>query len=63
MEYGKFENMEGFSISPVLLHPASKGTIRLSSRLPSDRPLIDPNYLSKDMDVQILIDGKPSIMV
>lgn len=48
---------EGFTIFPVLLHPRSRGTIRLRSSDPSDRPIIDPRYLTDDVDIKILAEG------
>jgi choline dehydrogenase-like flavoprotein len=48
---------EGFTIFPVLLHPRSRGTIRLSSNNPEDPPLINPNYLAEEVDVKILAEG------
>lgn len=48
---------EGFTIFPVLLHPRSKGTLRLRSSNPEDPPLINPNYLAEDIDVKILAEG------
>jgi choline dehydrogenase-like flavoprotein len=48
---------EGFTIFPVLLHPRSKGTLRLRSANPDDPPLINPNYLAEDIDVKILAEG------
>ncbi|KAL3868337.1 hypothetical protein ACJMK2_041154 [Sinanodonta woodiana] len=40
-----------------LLHPKSRGTIRLRSRDPFDPPIIDPNYLSEEDDVKTFIRG------
>ena len=48
---------EGFTIFPVLLHPRSRGTIRLRSSDPADRPIIDPRYLTDDVDIKILAEG------
>lgn len=48
---------EGFTIFPVLLHPRSRGTIRLRSTDPNDPPLIDPRYLADDVDIKILAEG------
>ena len=48
---------EGFTIFPVLLHPRSRGTIRLRSADPNDRPIIDPQYLTDDVDIKILAEG------
>ncbi|HUJ19891.1 MAG TPA: GMC family oxidoreductase N-terminal domain-containing protein [Bryobacteraceae bacterium] len=47
----------GFSLGPVLLHPRSRGTIRLRSHDPFDPPLIQPNYLEDPEDLAQLIDG------
>lgn len=38
-----------------VFHPKSRGTITLQSNDPKDRPLIDPNLLSEDSDLEILI--------
>lgn len=48
---------EGFTIFPVLMHPKSRGTIRLKSAKPEDAPLINPNYLAEDVDIKILSEG------
>jgi choline dehydrogenase len=37
--------------------PDSRGSIRLASADPSDRPLIDPNYLGESSDVERLVDA------
>lgn len=44
-------------ITPVLLHPKSKGELLLQSNDPFDKPLIDPRYLSNDDDIETLIEG------
>ena len=43
---------------PLLLHPKSRGSIKLRSADPFDHPLIDPKYLSHPDDVKTLISGK-----
>ncbi|XP_046560481.1 alcohol dehydrogenase [acceptor]-like [Haliotis rubra] len=48
---------EGFTALPSLLHPKSRGTIRLRSTNPFEHPAIDPNYLSHPDDVQTLMRG------
>lgn len=46
-----------FTVLPVLLHPKSKGSIRLQSDDPFDPPLIDPNYLDHQDDVKTMLKG------
>jgi len=60
--HGNAPSREGFTIFPVLLHPRSKGNIRLKSKNPDDPPLINPNYLSEDIDVKILAEGTARAM-
>ncbi|KAL3868279.1 hypothetical protein ACJMK2_041106 [Sinanodonta woodiana] len=48
---------EGFYAFVALMHPKSKGTIRLRSRDPFDPPIIDPNYLSEEEDIKTFIKG------
>ncbi|KAK3584940.1 hypothetical protein CHS0354_021822 [Potamilus streckersoni] len=48
---------EGFVGYVGLLHPKSKGTIKLRSRDPFDPPIIDPNYLANEEDIKTLIRG------
>ena len=47
----------GYSIVVSLMTPASRGTVRLASRDPRVAPLIDPNYLVEDSDVQRMAAG------
>ena len=47
-----------FTLTTILAHPKSKGTIRLKSRDPFDYPEIDPHYLENPHDVKVLISGK-----
>lgn len=44
-------------LTSYLLHPASRGSITLASRNPSDKPLINPNFLDHPEDVSVLIEG------
>jgi choline dehydrogenase/4-pyridoxate dehydrogenase len=45
---------DGFACRPVLLHPESRGSIRLRSADPLARVLIRQNFLSTDKDVRTL---------
>jgi choline dehydrogenase len=47
----------GFSIGPTLVRPASRGRLRLRSNFPMDPPLIEPNYLSHESDLETLAFG------
>jgi len=49
---------EGFSLRPVLLHPQTRGVVRLQSRDPNDHPYIEPNYLAHPDDIKILVEGE-----
>ena len=40
-----------------VLRPRSRGWLRLASSDPFDGPLIDPNYLSADADLDLLVEG------
>ncbi|KZT02285.1 GMC oxidoreductase [Laetiporus sulphureus 93-53] len=53
--FGRFPKGHHFALHTVLLRPTSKGTIRLQSSDPSDAPIIDPQYLSTDHDVAVLV--------
>ena len=46
-----------FLICPVLCRPQSRGTVRLCPTDPLHDPIIDPNYLGCDADVQVLLRG------
>lgn len=57
---GHFKPLIGqttISILPILLHPESKGTVRLKSSNFLDPPVINPNYLSDLDDVRKLVTG------
>lgn len=54
-----FNNPEGhgLSIGPTLIRPESVGQITLSSADPFSAPIIEPNYLSSEADVNTLVAG------
>jgi len=47
----------GFTMAPVLVSVASRGSIRLRSADPTWRPAIDAGYLSADEDLEALVAG------
>ena len=61
--YNGTQNMYGFAFLPCLLQPASVGDIKLRSQNPFEYPMINPNYLEDERDVQIMLDGKNTLVV
>jgi len=47
----------GFSCHVCLLRPKSSGSIRLASKDPLERPLVDPDFLSHRDDMERLVRG------
>ncbi len=45
------------SILPGVVRPASRGWVRLASNNPLDKPLINPNYLDANSDLERLVQG------
>mmetsp|Transcript_65856 Transcript_65856/g.208414 ORF Transcript_65856/g.208414 Transcript_65856/m.208414 type:complete len:259 (+) Transcript_65856:282-1058(+) len=48
---------KSFTVLPTLLHPKSRGTVRLGSADPRAPPVIDPRYLEHEDDVKSLVAG------
>jgi choline dehydrogenase-like flavoprotein len=46
-----------FTILPGLIYPESRGEIRLRSKDPADKPLLDPRYLDAPYDMEVLVTG------
>jgi choline dehydrogenase len=46
-----------FTASVANLQPTSRGSVRLRSRDPADKPVIKPNYLSTDQDRRIAVSA------
>ncbi|MBO1255131.1 choline dehydrogenase [Alteromonas sp. 5E99-2] len=53
----KFVAGYGFGIHVCCLYPKSRGYIGLQSNHPADHPIIQPNYLSHEHDLEVMIDG------
>ncbi|MDV7214363.1 GMC family oxidoreductase [Streptomyces prunicolor] len=51
------DQRSGYKVWAVLLHPKSRGTLRLASADPHDKPVIDPKYLSHPDDLPDLVDA------
>ncbi|XP_026277861.2 glucose dehydrogenase [FAD, quinone]-like [Frankliniella occidentalis] len=51
------EHEDSWSLVPMLMRPRSKGRIRLRSRNPLSKPLIDHNYFEFPEDLELLVDG------
>ncbi|HXO37749.1 MAG TPA: GMC oxidoreductase, partial [Candidatus Acidoferrum sp.] len=58
IEHG-FQQIKGhaFTLGPTLLHPFSRGDIRLRSSNPLDAPSIRANYLSDSRDMDVMLEG------
>ena len=52
-----YPTVDGFTILPTLLHPKSRGTVTLASSIMRDAPVIQPNFLSEQEDLDRLIKG------
>lgn len=50
-------NTRSIQIIPTVLHPLSRGFIKLKDNNPLSHPLIYANYLSHPNDVKVLIEG------
>ncbi|KAL1130662.1 hypothetical protein AAG570_011904 [Ranatra chinensis] len=55
--FSSLVSQQVITILPTLLHPKSRGTVRLRSSNPNDPPVIDPRYLTEKCDANILIKG------
>lgn len=47
----------GISLHVAVMHPRSRGRIRLNSPDPHDKPLIEANFLSDPADLDLLVEG------
>lgn len=50
-------SVDGIKLHVTLLRPQSRGSVTLRSADPADPPLVDPNYLGDDVDLQHLLGG------
>jgi choline dehydrogenase-like flavoprotein len=54
---GEVDQRSGYKVWAVLLHPKSRGTLKLASANPHDKPVIDPGYLSHPDDRKHLVEA------
>ncbi|HEY3228374.1 MAG TPA: GMC oxidoreductase, partial [Roseiflexaceae bacterium] len=47
----------GFALWPAVVLPESRGYLELRSRDPLEPPLIQPNYLASEADLDVLVQG------
>ncbi|WP_193604590.1 GMC family oxidoreductase [Nocardioides dongkuii] len=55
--FDKVESLRSLTVMSTLLHPRSRGSLRLATPDPAAAPLIDPAYLSEQHDVEVLVEG------
>ena len=60
--HGNVEDFNGVEVLPLLLHPKSRGVLKLKSTDPLDKPTIDPRYLEDSQDVKVMVDGMKFVM-
>ena len=48
---------DGVTLNACLLRPKSRGTVKLRSANPQDKPIIDNNYLAESEDLDLEIEG------
>lgn len=51
------KNMDGCSIYPTLIRPASRGRVGLLSNNPFSPPSIDPRYFENQKDLELMLEG------
>jgi choline dehydrogenase len=47
----------GFTFAPILVQPHSRGRVTLRSGNPQDLAIVDPHYLEREADVEVLVQG------
>lgn len=55
--YKPLQYSETWTILPLLLRPKSSGWVRLRSKNPMHKPIIEPNYFAHREDINTLIEG------
>ena len=47
----------GLTLTPCIMNPKSRGDVTIKSDNPKDRPLVNPNFLSNDDDLSLILDA------
>uniref|UniRef100_A0A224YTS1 Glucose dehydrogenase n=1 Tax=Rhipicephalus zambeziensis TaxID=60191 RepID=A0A224YTS1_9ACAR len=55
-------NNTGFMPAIAMVRPKSRGTVKLNPLDPSEPPLIDPQFLSEEEDVERIVNGTLKVM-
>ncbi|CAB0019311.1 unnamed protein product [Nesidiocoris tenuis] len=55
--YKRAEGREALTISPSLIRPKTRGSIRLRNTNPTEPPIINPNYFDHPDDIKVLVEG------
>lgn len=55
--FAPIQNQRAFQILPMLLHPRSKGYLKLKSQNPFHHPLFYPNFFEDNRDIETLLEG------
>ncbi|XP_018571670.1 glucose dehydrogenase [FAD, quinone]-like isoform X1 [Anoplophora glabripennis] len=55
--FSYLNQMKAMTILPILLHPKSRGTVRLRDANVNSLPIIDPGYLTEQEDIEVLLKG------
>lgn len=56
-DINSYPTNDGFTILPTLLHPKSRGTVGIASAHMTDSPIIQPNFLEEQEDMDRLVKG------
>jgi len=55
--FGNPDEGQGLSLGTTQLRPESRGYVELASDDPSQDPIIDPQYFSKQEDLEVMLEG------
>ena len=47
----------GLTLTPCIMNPKSRGEVKINSSNPLDRPAVNPNFLSNEEDMRLILEG------